>query len=167
MNKSLNGRPLEASEKIGYRAGTTCLALLLTKDKYIVANVGDSRAVLSRKHKAVALSVDHKPETLTEKNRIEKAGGYVHNNRVNNVLALSRSLGDFELKHFSNRPYEEQAVIGIPDVVEVTRSRDDNFVLLGCDGVWEKYAESNDKMVEHLRRIITRYNDQEVMENLF
>jgi len=39
--------------------------------------------------------------------------------------------------------------------------------LLGCDGVWEKYAESNDKMVEHLRRIITRYNDQEVMENLF
>jgi protein phosphatase 2C len=70
LNKSLNGRPLEASEKIGYRAGTTCLALLLTKDKYIVANVGDSRAVLSRNHKAVPLSTDHKPDTQMEKERI-------------------------------------------------------------------------------------------------
>jgi protein phosphatase PTC2/3 len=70
------------------------------------------------------------------------------------------------LKHFSNRPYEEQAVIGTPDIVEMTRSKDDNFVLLGCDGVWEKYVDDSQKMVEHLKRIISRYNDKEVMENL-
>lgn len=70
LNKSLNGKPLGADEKIGYRAGTTCLALLLTKEKYIVANLGDSRAVLSRNNKAVALSTDHKPETPSEKERI-------------------------------------------------------------------------------------------------
>ena len=81
-----------------------------------MANAGDSRAVLSRNHKALALSEDHKPDLEIEKERIEKAGGYVHNGRVNNSLALSRSLGDFEFKHFSTRPYEQQAVISLPDV---------------------------------------------------
>jgi serine/threonine protein phosphatase PrpC len=106
LNKTLKGRELGREDKVGYRAGTTCLALLLTKDKYYVGNIGDSRAVLCREGKSVALSSDHKPDLPAEKERIEKAGGYVHNGRVNNSLALSRSLGDFEFKHFSSRPYE-------------------------------------------------------------
>ena len=105
---------MKATEKIGYRAGTTCLALLLTKDKYIVANVGDSRAVLSRDRKAMALSTDHKPTLPGEKARIEKAGGFVCKGRVNNSLNLSRCLGDFELKKMSSKPYEKQLVIGVP-----------------------------------------------------
>lgn len=48
-------------EKIGYRAGTTAVVLLVTKHRYYVANIGDSRAVLSRNNTAVALSTDHKP----------------------------------------------------------------------------------------------------------
>jgi len=61
LNKRLNGENLESGEKISYRAGTTASMLLLTKDKYFLANVGDSRAVLSRNYSAVALSNDHKP----------------------------------------------------------------------------------------------------------
>lgn len=95
LNKSLNGKPLGPEDKIGYRAGTTLVALLMTKDKYYVANAGDSRAVLCRNNTAVTLSNDHKPDLPFEKERIEKAGGYVHNGRVNSSLALSRSLGDF------------------------------------------------------------------------
>ena len=91
----------------------------MTKDKYYVANIGDSRAILSRNNQAVTLSNDHKPDLPVEKERIEKAGGYVHNGRVNNSLALSRSFGDFAFKHFSNRPYEEQAVTSVPDIIEV------------------------------------------------
>lgn len=50
----------------------------------IVANVGDSRAVLCRDGKAVDLSVDHKPEDTKEKGRIEAAGGIVSDDgRVN------------------------------------------------------------------------------------
>ena len=62
LNKSLSGKPLSPDDKIGYRAGTTCIIMLITKDKYIVGNIGDSRAVLSRNHQAVALSEDHKPD---------------------------------------------------------------------------------------------------------
>ena len=42
----------------------------MTKDRYFVANIGDSRAVLSRDGNAVPLSTDHKPDLPTEKNRI-------------------------------------------------------------------------------------------------
>jgi protein phosphatase 1L len=42
----------------------------------LVANLGDSRAVLGRKTKpALALSEDHKPGSPTESERIEAAGG--------------------------------------------------------------------------------------------
>lgn len=39
--------------------------------------------------------------------------------RVNGSLSLSRSFGDFEYKHFSDRSYEEQAVTSLPDVIEL------------------------------------------------
>lgn len=49
-------------ERIGYRAGSTAVVLLVTKHRYYVANIGDSRAVLSRNFTALPLSTDHKPE---------------------------------------------------------------------------------------------------------
>jgi len=44
------------------------------------------------------MSVDHKPSDTEERNRIYKAGGFVEEDRVNGMLALSRALGDFEYK---------------------------------------------------------------------
>jgi len=44
------------------------------------------------------MSIDHKPDLSTEKARIEKAGGFVEDNRVKGVLNLSRSMGDLEYK---------------------------------------------------------------------
>ena len=44
------------------------------------------------------MSIDHKPDMPFEKKRIEKAGGFVDEQRVKGVLNLSRSLGDLEYK---------------------------------------------------------------------
>ena len=52
---------------------------------------------------------------------------------------MSRSFGDFELKHFSNRPYAEQAVVSVPEIIEMERKPTDQFLLMGCDGIWERF----------------------------
>jgi protein phosphatase 2C family protein 2/3 len=47
---------------------------------------------------AIDLSVDHKPNLPDEQRRIYNANGFVEDQRVNGMLALSRALGDFEYK---------------------------------------------------------------------
>jgi serine/threonine protein phosphatase PrpC len=75
---------------------------LITPTDIYVANAGDSRGVLAKKvgekFHAIELSIDHKPDNFDEKKRIEKAGGFVEDNRVRGILNLSRSLGDLEYK---------------------------------------------------------------------
>ena len=90
------------------------------------ANVGDARAVLSRAGKAVRLTYDHKGSDKQEAKRIMDAGGFVMNNRVNGVLAVTRSLGDSSMKEF---------VVGSPYTTETELSEEDEFLVIACDGV--------------------------------
>jgi serine/threonine protein phosphatase PrpC len=53
------------------------------------------------------MSIDHKPDLSTEKARIEKAGGFVEENRVKGILNLSRSLGDLEYKQDNSISVEQ------------------------------------------------------------
>ena len=75
--------------------GCTACVVLITPDKIICSNAGDSRGCLNRSGKAVALSEDHKPDNTDEVKRIEKAGHYVSESRVDGNLALSRAFGDY------------------------------------------------------------------------
>ncbi len=87
------------SPKISASTGCTANVVLITKEKYIIANIGDSRSALAQKgKKAIQLSFDHKPESEAEKDRIHKAGGEIMMGRVNGGLNLSRSFGDFDYK---------------------------------------------------------------------
>jgi protein phosphatase 1G len=70
ISKRLGVTGTSNGEKIAYRAGSTAIVMIMTKNRYYVANIGDSRAVLSRSHTAVPLSTDHKPDLLVEKTRI-------------------------------------------------------------------------------------------------
>jgi serine/threonine protein phosphatase PrpC len=111
--------------------------VLVTPTKIITANAGDSRAVLCRKGHAIPLSFDHKPDNEIEWKRIQAAGGDIINGRINGGLNLSRSLGDFNYKKLKNRPYDEQLITCKPDVNEIARqSGDDEFIIMGCDGIW-------------------------------
>jgi serine/threonine protein phosphatase PrpC len=71
---------------------------LITKDKIYCANSGDSRAVMCKNSETVELSTDHKPDDPKEKERIEKADGFVSMGRTNGIISLSRALGDFDYK---------------------------------------------------------------------
>jgi serine/threonine protein phosphatase PrpC len=80
---------------------------LLHKSTLYVANAGDSRTILGRGAEPYFLSKDHKPDLPEEKNRIEKAGGFVSDGRVNGNLNLSRALGDLEYKQDKKLKPEE------------------------------------------------------------
>nr|AAL16163.1 AT5g59220/mnc17_110 [Arabidopsis thaliana] len=111
--------------------GSTAVVSVLTPEKIIVANCGDSRAVLCRNGKAIALSSDHKPDRPDELDRIQAAGGrviYWDGPRVLGVLAMSRAIGDNYLK-----PY----VISRPEVTVTDRANGDDFLILASDGLWD------------------------------
>lgn len=120
-------------------AGCTAVVALRIKDKLYVANAGDSRAVLCRgDNSAYDLSIDHKPYDDIEKSRVEAAGGFVNAmGRINGNLNLSRSLGDLKYKQNHSLPPERQIITAEPDVVTYTIQPDDQFMVIGCDGIWD------------------------------
>ncbi|CAK9142161.1 unnamed protein product [Ilex paraguariensis] len=111
--------------------GSTAVVSILTPNKIIVANCGDSRAVLCRNGKPIPLSTDHKPDRPDELSRIQEAGGrviYWEGARVLGVLAMSRAIGDYYLK-----PY----VSCEPEVTITDRTADDDCLILASDGLWD------------------------------
>lgn len=69
---------LSHSPDLGRGGSTAVTAILVNNGRNLwVANVGDSRAVLSKRGQAIQLSVDHEPNT--ERNSIENKGGFVSN----------------------------------------------------------------------------------------
>ena len=70
-------------------AGCTANVALIHKNTLYVANAGDSRSVLCRSNGPFDMSVDHKPDNPEEKARIEKAGGFVNDGRVNGISKIN------------------------------------------------------------------------------
>ncbi|XP_045786933.1 protein phosphatase 2C 37-like [Trifolium pratense] len=111
--------------------GSTAVVAVVTPEKIVVSNCGDSRAVLCRNGVAIPLSSDHKPDRPDELDRINSAGGrviYWDGARVLGVLAMSRAIGDNYLK-----PY----VISEPEVTVTERSDEDECLILASDGLWD------------------------------
>ena len=137
----------------------------------VVANVGDSRAVLCRSGRATDLTRDHKPNDAEERARIERHGGTVgwcgevdprtgHPirgsgvYRINGNLALSRSIGDR-----AERPW----VTADADVVRrAVNEVEDEFVLIATDGLFDvmSSAEAVSFVNDLLGRTTTTHPDR-------
>lgn len=137
------------AEELANGVGCTACVALITKTEIYVANAGDSRSVLCRNKKAVAMSEDHKPELDKERKRIESAGGHVTDGRVNGVLNLSRSLGDFDYKPDKKKKPEDQMITAYPEIRIEKITPDTEFLIIGCDGIWD--CLTNEKAVAVIR----------------
>ena len=71
------------SEDFVERSGTCAIIVLIVGDICYVANVGDSRAIMSADggEKILLLSKDHKPEDEDETRRVETHGGQIYQNK--------------------------------------------------------------------------------------
>ncbi|KAJ4981485.1 hypothetical protein NE237_032322 [Protea cynaroides] len=136
---------LEKEVDLGRGGSTAVTAILINGQKLVVANVGDSRAVICKNGEAIQLSVDHEPSK--ERKNIENRGGFVSNlpgdvPRVDGQLAVARAFGDKSLKeHLSSEP--DVAVEMIDDDAE--------FVILASDGLWK--VMSNQEAVDSIKHI--------------
>ncbi|KAI5076113.1 hypothetical protein GOP47_0008178 [Adiantum capillus-veneris] len=151
----------------GSRCGSTAATAVLLpfsdgKQQLIAANVGDARVVLSRGSKALQLSFDHKPNVEAERKRIEAKNPTPRKPlvvnvegtwRVGGLLALSRAFGDAYLKDWSDGKVDgARGGFGLnaePTVAVETLSSDDDFLILGTDGLFEKLP--NQEIVDFCR----------------
>ncbi|CAL2035164.1 unnamed protein product [Caenorhabditis brenneri] len=140
------------AEVPGEDSGTTACVCLIGSNKVIVANAGDSRAVLCRAGKAVDLSVDHKPEDEIETNRIHAAGGTIEDGRVNGGLNLSRAFGDHAYKKNHELELKEQMITAHPDIKIEDLTEDDEFLIVACDGIWN--SMESQQVVDFVRDLI-------------
>ncbi|XP_021719300.1 probable protein phosphatase 2C 39 isoform X1 [Chenopodium quinoa] len=136
---------LEKSADLGKGGSTAVTAILINCQKLVVANLGDSRAVISRNGKAKQLSVDHEPDS--ERKDIEDRGGFVTKfpgdvARVDGQLAVARAFGDKTMKdHLSSDPHITVEMI----------DEDTDFVLLASDGIW--HVMNNQEAVDCIKNV--------------
>ncbi len=125
-------------ENIAYSIGCTAnIFIIYNNEDFYFVNSGDSRSLLLKRGESIKMSIDHKPELPNEFSRIKKAGLSINEGRVNGMLNLSRSIGDFQFKLRKDLKQEEQGVTCNPDILYGKKSDSDDFVVIACDGVWE------------------------------
>ena len=158
--------------------GCTASAVVLRRDGLLIcANLGDSRAVLCSSNESdsesdddetnfVALSNDHKPDRPDERKRIIDAGGIVRRSPLFGIfpigparaydangrwggLAVSRSFGDYALKHHGEEitglrnsaaatsSRKKSIVSSVPELRVVQLRRGDSHIVLATDGLWD------------------------------
>ncbi|GFP81513.1 probable protein phosphatase 2c 75 [Phtheirospermum japonicum] len=133
-------------------SGTTAVTVVLTDRHIITANCGDSRAVLYRGGRVVPLSFDHKGDRRDERARVESSGGRIvrtDTHRVEGILAMTRAIGDRFLKPL---------VISEPEVTFTRRDKEDEFIILGSDGLWDTVST---RMAGHVTRECLREDDDD------
>jgi len=111
------------------------------------ANLGDSRAVLYRSNGTfMRMTTDHKPKDPKEKKMIERGGGVVElwedgqyrvsaSTDANNMLAVSRSIGDIEWK------VPNLVLSPVPEVTSYILQSKDRWIVLASDALWDHVTE--------------------------
>ncbi|KAJ7957994.1 putative Protein phosphatase 2c [Quillaja saponaria] len=137
-------------------SGTTALTALVFGRTLIIANAGDCRAVLGRRGRAIEMSKDHKPNCTSERLRIERLGGVIYDGYLNGQLSVARALGDWHMKGPKGSACPLSAE---PELQETHLSEDDEFLIMGCDGLWD--VMSSQCAVTIARKELMLHNDPE------
>lgn len=123
--------------------GSTAAVCVLLGKRLFVANAGDSEVVVSvarygeTKATSIEMSHKHKPRDEVEKSRIETLGGMVFGGRVYGTLSVARGFGDTAFKPPINPQF---VVCPDPYVKHLEIGPQHRFVILACDGLWDKVS---------------------------
>jgi len=136
------------------KGGSTAVVSLFMGGKGWVANCGDSRAVLYQYETTSRYSFDHKPSVPAEQERIQSMQGGIVTTivgkqgtvyRVQGILSVSRSFGDFILEpYITVEPF-------ISKVIELSDCLPNGYLILACDGLWDVISdEESTDMIKNI-----------------
>lgn len=113
--------------------------------------------MLSRVGVAIEMSNDHKPDCLEERKRVISLGGFIDNEGyLNGELGVTRALGDWHIEGMKSieggGPLSAE-----PELKLVTLTKEDEFLIIGSDGLWEVFT--NQIAVDFVRRRLQEHND--------
>jgi protein phosphatase 2C len=138
IQKELDNHP----QQIGLECGCTALIVIryisaYNKEYIQVINLGDCRAVLSRRGLAIPLCKDHKPFWSDEKQRIDFV-----NKKYNTDVKIHFDAGDWRVHELSVcRSFGDinatPQVTHIPESFIYPLKNDDEFIIIACDGLWD------------------------------
>lgn len=142
--------------------GSTANIALIFKNHIWVANVGDTRAILVKNGRAIALSEDAKPALEKYKRGVENRHSMVLNidgiPRVGGNLATARAIGHDETTSGVN---PRAKVIKFP--LDLLQGEENTFLVIACDGLWD-VASAN--QVAHMVNSIAKKSAAEIAETL-
>ncbi|KAJ4849499.1 hypothetical protein Tsubulata_005811 [Turnera subulata] len=132
------------------------VVVLVGEEELVVANRGNSRALLCREGMAVPFSYEHKPYPAEEQERVEAAGGRIEKSNSTSgrrVLASARSMGSNEPRSMdtSRGDYFFNPYMTLePEVTVYQRTDWDDFIVVASDGLWD--VLSNEVVCEVVKR---------------
>ena len=154
---------IDENGEIKDSSGSCGIILLIKKNRCIIANIGDSRLVIFKNRKITFSTIDHKPNYIIEKARIEMAGGKIYqtpsifplyqNGKKVDIpyrvlpgrLSVSRTFGDIQAKD-EKFGGNKTVIIALPDITEIELNDEYNLIIMGSDGIFD--VLSNEELLE-------------------
>ena len=154
---------IDENGEIKDSSGSCGIILLIKKKRCIIANIGDSRLVIFKNRKITFSTIDHKPNYIIEKARIEMAGGKIYqtpsifplyqNGKKVDIpyrvlpgrLSVSRTFGDIQAKD-EKFGGNKTVIIALPDITEIELNDEYNLIIMGSDGIFD--VLSNEELLE-------------------
>jgi len=135
MDQQLQKKLTELEDLSGSTANLVYLCIENEERVVYSGNVGDSRNILIREKEAIRLSYDHKASDKQEIKRVKAEGGIIIRKRLYGTLAITRALGDFEMKEGA------PCLSNIPHVTRTVINKTDQFLVMASDGIWDVYQD--------------------------
>ena len=146
--------------------GSTANIMLIKDNIIYLANVGDSLSVMyTKNNKAIKLNREHKTTLKSEEERISKSGAEIKNKRINGILNLARALGDLKFKENFEKGRNEQSVISYPEITKISNIKNIDFIIMGCDGVWDCHPDK-EEFCKEVKELIDKEPEGKLSEIL-
>ena len=117
--------------------GSTVSIIYISNNDIYHINLGDSKMIyINKSNNILFQSKQHRPKNYNEAKRILK-NNTINNNRIDNKLSVSRTIGDYTYKLYNNK-YNGiiSPVSCIPSYKSIT-IQNNSYIILATDGFWD------------------------------